>query len=248
MLSWQIAWYVTGCCICRHQFAWRAPGACSFEQPGDSTELPVQALQHTTYTMLLASHLLHLLQPRMFSCSLPTHAGNGHGTHCGGIIAAKNQGQGIFGVVPGMPLLAFKVLSREGSGALENVYNAYKEIIARLQKGEKIVAINLSLSSQSDDEETKAYECGLVTKIQAFGTAVAAAAGNDGEALDYNLPAACMQTMTVTSLDVNDNPSYFSNYATAGSTKAATLIAGPGHSIYSTYTGGGYQTLSGTSM
>eukprot|EP00882_Tetradesmus_deserticola_P025976 GHRQ01028577.1.p1 GENE.GHRQ01028577.1~~GHRQ01028577.1.p1 ORF type:complete len:214 (+),score=49.97 GHRQ01028577.1:343-984(+) len=147
-----------------------------------------------------------------------------------------------------MPLLALKVLSKDGSGPLENVYNAYKEIIARLQKGAKIVSINLSLSSQSDDEDAKTYECGLVSKIQAFGTAVAAAAGNDGDALDYSLPAACMQTMTVTSLDVNDNPSYFSNYATAGSAKAVTLVAAPGSSIYSTYAGGGYQTLSGTSM
>lgn len=174
--------------------------------------------------------------------------GNGHGTHCGGIIAAKNQGSGIFGVVPGMPLLALKVLSKDGSGPLENVYAAYKEIISRLQKGEKIVSINLSLSSQTDDADAKAYECGLVAKIQAFGTAVAAAAGNDGEALDFNLPAACMQSMTVTSLDVNDNPSYFSNFAAVGNAKAASLLAAPGHSIYSTYTGGGYQTLSGTSM
>jgi subtilisin family serine protease len=210
--------------------------------------LIISLMSDTMFAAIIQSSAATHFAACCTTCSPCIPAGNGHGTHCGGIIAAKNQGQGIFGVVPGMPLLAIKVLSKDGSGPLENVYNAYKEIIARLQKGEKIVSVNLSLSSQSDDEEAKTYECGLVAKIQAFGTAVAAAAGNDGEALDYNLPAACMQSMTVTSLDVNDNPSYFSNFATVGNAKAGSILAAPGHSIYSTYTGGGYQTLSGTSM
>ncbi len=39
-----------------------------------------------------------------------------------GIIGAKNQGAGVAGVVPGMPLIAFKVLGRDGSGPLDGIY------------------------------------------------------------------------------------------------------------------------------
>lgn len=87
-----------------------------------------------------------------------------------------------------------------------------------------------------------------MSNITALGTAVVSAAGNDGDALDYNLPAACMDAMTVTSLDVNDNPSYFSNYAKPNNAKTVSMLAAPGSSIYSTYKDGGYATLSGTSM
>lgn len=166
-----------------------------------------------------------------------------------GIIAAKNNGAGVIGVVPNMPILALKVLPKTGSGPLDPIYSAYADVLARLLKGEKIVSINLSLSSVTDDPDAKKVECDWIQKLQSYGTAVCAAAGNDGEDLKDNLPADCVEALTVTSMDSADKPSYFSNFAAMDyEDKKKSLLTAPGSNIYSTYKDGGYATLSGTSM
>ena len=46
---------------------------------------------------------------------------HGHGTHCAGIVAAEDNGQGVIGVAPEASLYAVKVLNSGGSGYLSNV-------------------------------------------------------------------------------------------------------------------------------
>jgi subtilisin len=48
--------------------------------------------------------------------------------------------------------------------------------------------------------------------------------------------------------EVDDTPDHLSNFADAGGPDAAHTIAAPSICIYSTYRGGGYTTMSGTSM
>ena len=48
--------------------------------------------------------------------------------------------------------------------------------------------------------------------------------------------------------DVDDTPADFSNFAAAGTADAGHTIAAPGVCINSTWKGGGYSTISGTSM
>ena len=48
--------------------------------------------------------------------------------------------------------------------------------------------------------------------------------------------------------DVDDTAADFSNFATPGSPDEGHIIAAPGVCIYSTWKGGGYNTISGTSM
>eukprot|EP00775_Hariotina_reticulata_P006867 gene6867-7083_t len=176
--------------------------------------------------------------------------GNGHGTHVSGIIGAKNQGQGVYGVVPGIPIVAIKVMDSSGSGPLDNVYRGYAEVLTRLKNGEKFASINLSLGSPIGDQQSQNVECGYINQIITYGTAVATAAGNDnGKYLGYNMPSACPNAIAVTSMTSSDSPSSFSNlaYSSSPAVVKAKTIAAPGSSIYSTYPGG-YQTLSGTSM
>ncbi len=103
--------------------------------------------------------------------------GQGHGTHVAGIIGARNNGAGVVGVVPGAPILACKALGASGSGSLDAVWRCYSDVLTRLQRGDRIAAINLSLGAVVTDAATVSRECDWVTRIAAFGTGVIAAAG-----------------------------------------------------------------------
>jgi subtilisin family serine protease len=104
-----------------------------------------------------------------------------------GIIGAKNNGAGVFGVVPGMPIVAMKVLGAGGSGSLDIVYKAYAEVLSRLQRGDRIAAINLSLGAAVSDQNAITTECSWISRIAAYGTAVvvAAGAGPTADRYDY---------------------------------------------------------------
>ena len=47
--------------------------------------------------------------------------GNGHGTHVAGTIGAINNGAGVVGVAPGIPIYSVRVLNNTGSGSLSSV-------------------------------------------------------------------------------------------------------------------------------
>jgi subtilisin family serine protease len=72
-----------------------------------------------------------------------------------------------------------------------------------------------------------------------------AAAGNDGSDTDTtpNYPSNYAGVLSVGSSDAGDRRSSFSNYGTA-----SVEVFAPGTAILSSYPGGTYRTLSGTSM
>lgn len=156
---------------------------------------------------------------------------NGHGSHVAGIIAALNNNVGVVGVAPQADLYAVKVLNRNGSGFLSDIIEGLQWSV---QNGAQV--INMSLGTNSDiqsfhDAITAAYNAGVV---------LVAAAGNDSEAVDY--PGAYPEVIAVSATDSNNN------LATFSSRGAEVDLSAPGVSIYSTYKGTGYRTLSGTSM
>jgi subtilisin len=92
-----------------------------------------------------------------------------------------------------------------------------------------------SVSSQLlEDECSYAYNAGIV---------LVAAAGNSGPGTDtIGYPAHYSTVIAVGATDSNDVIAYFS------STGSSLSVVAPGVSIYSTYKGNTYATLSGTSM
>lgn len=156
---------------------------------------------------------------------------NGHGTHVAGIIAAENNSIGVIGAGPQIDLYAVKVLNRNGSGYLSDVIEGIDWAIAN-----NMQVINMSLGSATNiqsfhDAVIRANEAGVVQ---------VAAAGNDGLAVNY--PAAYPEVIAVSATDST-------NTITSWSSRGTEVdLAAPGLSIYSTYKGQTYRTLSGTSM
>ncbi|HID61228.1 MAG TPA: peptidase S8, partial [Anaerolineae bacterium] len=156
----------------------------------------------------------------------------GHGTHVAGIAAAQtNNGLGVAGVSWGARLMALKVLDAGGSGSYADVASA---VTYAADHGAKI--INLSLGGDYDSQTLH----DAVTYAHNTGCVVAAATGNNNGPVLY--PAKYAEAFAVAATDSNDVRAWFSNYG------PEVDVAAPGVSIYSTYPGGGYTYMNGTSM
>lgn len=161
---------------------------------------------------------------------------NGHGTHVAGIIAGVDNEIGVIGVAPGASLYAVKVLNSSGSGYVSDIILGIQWAITNGMQ-----VINMSLGSSSDVSSLHtacdaAYAAGIV---------VVAAAGNSGDTNPDNdviYPARYDSVIAVAATDGNNTRASWS------SDGPEVSVAAPGVSIYSTYKGGGYASLSGTSM
>jgi subtilisin len=189
--------------------------------------------------------------------------GNGHGTHVAGTIGARDNNLGVVGVAPGARLWAARVLDNAGNG-----YNSW--VIAGIDwvaaNASSIEVANMSLGGTGSDDGNcgntnrdamhKAI-CGAVAK----GVVFVVAAGNESDDAAFHTPAAYDEVITVSALtdldgvaggsgtencrtspENDDSLAYFSNFG------ADVDLMAPGYCITSTWTGGGYDTISGTSM
>ncbi len=156
---------------------------------------------------------------------------NGHGTHVAGIVAALDNNYGVVGVAPKASIYAIKVLNRRGSGYISSIIAGIDWCIDN-----NIDIINMSLGSYSNVPEFGAI-CDKAKNT--YGILIVAAAGNDATSTPF-YPASYKSVISVGATTINDQLAYFSNLGFE--------IAAPGYDIYSTYKGGIYKTLSGTSM
>ncbi|MFC7441073.1 S8 family peptidase [Laceyella putida] len=158
---------------------------------------------------------------------------NSHGTHCAGITAAKtDNNEGIVGMAPEVTILAERVLDENGSGTWDSVASG---ITHAADAGAKVISLSLGGS-----ENSKALE-DAVKYAAGKGAVIVAAAGNEStNAPSY--PAYYDDAIAVAATDQNDLKAYFSNFGDW------VDVAAPGVDILSTVPGGGYETMSGTSM
>jgi subtilisin family serine protease len=197
--------------------------------------------------------------------------GNGHGTHVAGTIGARNNTDGVVGVAPGVSIYSVRVLNNAGSGTWSSVACGIDWVTQQAKAGVSIKVASMSLGGGGTDDGNcgntnndalhKAI-CGSV----AAGVTYVVAAGNSAADFAGFVPAAYDEVLTVTAMSDSDGragaaggapncrtsegddvPATFSNYAVSSADKAHT-IAGPGACILSTWKGGGYNTISGTSM
>ncbi len=176
---------------------------------------------------------------------------NGHGTHVAGIAAAIDNSIGVVGVAPGARLWAVKVLDKSGAGALSDVIAGIDYITAHANE---IDVVNMSFGCQCDSTALNS----AVSNAIAAGITFVAAAGNSGADASTFHPASDPNVIAVGAIADSDGrcggmgPStQYGNddtFATFSNYGPKVAIAAPGVNILSTYSGGTYTTLSGTSM
>lgn len=184
---------------------------------------------------------------------------NGHGTHCAGIAAAVGgNGIGIVGANPDALIMPVTVMQSDGTGDVATIIKGIDYAVAN---GADIISMSFGSYGESKAEEQalgRAYQKAVLV----------AAAGNDGMCLNHAhpergqfapkpmYPASYTFVLGVQAMDSEGYRAGFSNYDDNGPTYSEwgedklynyELLA-PGVNIESTYPGGNYKSLNGTSM
>lgn len=163
--------------------------------------------------------------------------GNGHGTHVAGTVAAIDNGVGVIGVAAGATVIPVKVLDSRGSGSYSGVIAGIDHVAANGANGD---VANMSLGGGYSQAVNDAVESAAST-----GVKFALAAGNESTNAATKSPASANgpNIYTISAMSQGDNWASFSNYG-----NPPVDFCEPGVSIKSTWKGGGYNTISGTSM
>jgi subtilisin len=185
--------------------------------------------------------------------------GNGHGTHVAGTIGALDNSAGVVGVAPGARIWPVRVLNNQGSGSFSAIICGIDYVTAHANE---IEVANMSLGGSGSDSACGSNRDAMheaICRSVSAGVTYVVAAGNSAANSATFVPATYEEVITVSALadfngqpgggaastcrtDVDDTFADFSNYG------ADVDIIAPGVCIQSTWKGGGYNTISGTSM
>jgi subtilisin family serine protease len=187
------------------------------------------------------------------TCGAGGDDSNGHGTHVAGTIGALDNGIGVVGVAPGARLWAVRVLGNNGTGTTSQIIAGMDWVTARASTIEVAnVSISGGASAAVDTAANRMADAGIAVAVAAgnndanasgYSPARAAKVLTVSAVADYDgLPGALAQPPSSFCLDQDDTLLDISNW---GST---IEVAAPGCRILSTYAGGGYAWINGTSM
>lgn len=161
---------------------------------------------------------------------------HGRGTHVAGTIGASgNNNLGIIGVCQEVTIVPIKILD-------DNGYGDNSDMIKGINYAESlgIPILNMSIANYTYSESVK-------IAFNAYTGLAIISAGNSNYNNDdkpiYPGSYDCDNIITVAATTETDTLSDFSNYG-----PSTVELGAPGTDIYSTFPGGGYGRLSGTSM
>lgn len=204
--------------------------------------------------------------------------GDGHGTHVGGIIAAKDNAIDVVGVAPNATLYAVKVLSDRGSGSDSNIIAGLQWVYENAASNPPIRVVNMSLGRKGSLNDNPVLRAAVQKLTNEKNISVVVAAGNDPSLeVSQNVPATYPDVMAIASSAAEagtsqcrfatsgiaaDSASSFTTDGIFNAQKIGVTISAPGEEreniakncglssvgILSTRSGGGTTRMSGTSM
>lgn len=175
---------------------------------------------------------------------------NGHGTHCAGIAAAVgDNGIGITGANPNALIMPVTIMEPDGRGTLSVLFRG---IDYAIDNGADVLSMSYSHVGAGVGVYKKAYQTAILV----------GAAGNNGASIyscyPGGFPAALDFVLGVQASNEQNTQASFSNYDPDGpyfvnldwtyGDWVNFEIWAPGQNILSTYPGGTYKVMSGTSM
>lgn len=176
--------------------------------------------------------------------------GHSHGTHCAGIIGARNNFIGVVGVAPLCSLYAVKVLADSGSGYSSWVIAGMDWCIQN-----NIQVASMSLGSSSGPSTAYAN---AVRKCQEAGVTIVTSAGNSGNSSTFpyvGSPANAYQRsnsnaspIAVGAINQSSGIAGFSSRGGEHAEWNRVTVVAPGVSVKSTVLNNDYGSKSGTSM
>jgi subtilisin family serine protease len=200
--------------------------------------------------------------------SLPPNDGHGHGTHVSGTAAAPLNGVGVVGVAPEATLVAIKMFDDAGNSSLALSLCALDRVVALNTDASD--ANDVDVASMSWGEHRTWGTCatdalhGAICRASVEGVVLVAGAGNDARDAGSFVPAAYPEVISVSGFsDFNGQPggtggcqwvlslgwyecddtfAFFSDFG------ASVDVMAPAVNVHSTWAGGGYNTIDGTSM
>jgi len=160
--------------------------------------------------------------------------GNGHGTHCAGTVAGSQ-----YGVAKSASIIAVKVLSDAGSGAITDIVSGLNWVGSQASASGRPSIVSMSLGGGATSTLDNA-----VTSLTNSGVHVVVAAGNSNTDAGTTSPARAPSAITVGASNINDARSSFSNYG------SVVDVFAPGENVISSWIGSTTATnnISGTSM
>jgi serine protease len=151
--------------------------------------------------------------------------GGPHGTHVAGTVAAEDNGFGVVGMAPGVPLHIIKVFNEAGWGYSSDLAQAANLCDAA---GANIITMSLGGGGANSTEEN------AFNSFTNNGGLVLAAAGNDGNTT-RSFPAGYKSVMMIGANDADNNIASFSqfpsNTVTSGRGKNQTTETHDGYGV-----------------
>ncbi|MFQ5606621.1 MAG: PKD domain-containing protein [Candidatus Zixiibacteriota bacterium] len=160
--------------------------------------------------------------------------GGSHGTHVTGTIAAIDNTIGVIGVAPSVSIHMYKIF-----GSARGIPTTWGHFIMALNRAvaEGMDVVNMSLGGTGTLDAVRTS----VVNAHAAGVILVASAGNQWGA-EVLYPARYPEVIAVSAID------RFNNLANFSSRGLTVELTAPGVDVLSTWPGGGYLRLPGTSM
>jgi subtilisin family serine protease len=176
--------------------------------------------------------------------------GHGHGTHCAGVVGGPRRSSSgtRYGVAPEVRLLVGKVLSDLGAGFTDWILEGIDWAAAN---GARAISLSCLSNRSAGEPHSVVYERVAKSLLESSpGTLLLAPAGNASarpwHTQPVDNPAACPSLVAVAAVRRARQVASFSGRQ-MDETGEVNLSA-PGVGVHSAWTGGGFRSLSGTSM